>query len=138
MKTKVLELLNKIATEDSKKESYKAEKELCDILTSVIKKKEAVENLVGAYIDNYPMCIKDVENIGEIKCLPDTLLCNETTYDEFYFRTEWFDINYEEYFKELKTKQLNYKKNLIEKLEISLNDHKKEYEKLLNLEYKEY
>ena len=128
MKTKVLELLNKIATEDSKKESYKAEKELCDILTFVIKKKEATENLVGAYVDNYPTCIKDVENIGEIKCLPDTLLCNETTYDEFYFRTEWFDINYEEYFKELKTKKLDYKKNLIERLEISLNDHKKEYE----------
>lgn len=138
MKTKVLELLNKIATEDSKKESYKAEKELCDILTSVIKKKEAIENLVGAYVVNYPTCIKDVENIGEIKCLPDTLYCNETTYDEFYFRTEWFDINYEEYFKELKTKQLDYKKNLIERLEISLNDHKKEYEKLLKLEYKEY
>lgn len=125
---------------DSKKESYKAEREACEILNYVMNKKKAIEDLCDSYIDEYPVKITGIASFRyNLSKLPDEIECyfDYADYEDFKFETKWLDINYEEYFKELKTKRLNYKKNLIENVENSLNKHKEEYEKLLNLEYKE-
>ena len=53
MKEKVLHLLKEM-TNDSKSVSYKAEKELCKILTNVINKLHTIEKKVGSYIRDYP------------------------------------------------------------------------------------
>ena len=53
MKEKILALLREM-TNDSKSVSYKAEKELCAILTEVINKFYAIEKKVGWGVRNYP------------------------------------------------------------------------------------
>ena len=49
MKERILELLNGMNS-DSKSASYKCEKELCKILTSIVAKKHKIESYAGKSI----------------------------------------------------------------------------------------
>lgn len=120
MKQKILELLNGM-TSDSKSASYKCEKELCKILTSVIDKKDKIEFYADKYIEDYPDKIINVECLGKCKTLPDTIWCNDY---EFAFETKWLDIDWESYFEELKQSSIRDIERTIEKVEKSIVFHK--------------
>lgn len=129
MKEKVLELL-KGMTSDSKKETYKCEKELCEILTDICNKLKTIERYVGLYIICYPDKITEIDGdnvyIG-IEKLPEIIWCND---ENFAFETKWLDIDYKSYFEDLKRKS-------IKNVEYSLNKHKEELELLKNLSYED-
>lgn len=96
MKAKILELL-KGMTSDSKKESYKYEKELCDILTDICNKLETIENSVGYNVRFYPDKITRIDSENAytgMKKLPEIIYCNYDSF-EFEFETSWLDINFE-------------------------------------------
>jgi hypothetical protein len=134
MKTKILKLL-KGMTSDSKKESSKCEKELCKILTSVCNKLESIEDTIGWPVRVYPdkIDVIDMDNVyPDMTNLPEIILCD---YGSFEFETSWLDINFEEYFKELKHKLIDLQTKTIEKVEFSLNKHKEELESLKKLTY---
>lgn len=120
MKQKILELLNGM-TSDSKSASYKCEKELCKIITSVIDKKHKIESYADRYIENYPDKITDVEYLGRCYTLPDIILCND---DEFEFETKWLDIDWELYFEELKQGSIRSLERIIKQDEQSIVNHK--------------
>ena len=124
MKTKLLELFKKRYNTDSKSESWKYEKEMCNILQSVIDSIWEIEEMVGyhSYLSEYYV----IENIY------DDIGCNDGYY---VFNTELLDINYKEYFETLKEKAINYKNNVIANVENSLIKHKEELEKLKILTY---
>lgn len=133
MKTKLLELFKKRYNTDSKSESWKCEKEMCNILQSVIDSIWEIEEEVGyhRYLSEHYV----IKNIYDNYCftkLPDEIGCNDGYY---VFHTELLDINYKEYFETLKEKAINYKNNVIENVENSLIKHKEELEKLKNLTY---
>lgn len=136
MKAKILELL-KGMNSDSKKESSKCERELCKILTDVCNKLESIENAVGWIVRCYPDSIEeiDIDNVysGMTK-LPEIIWCE---YGSFEFETSWLDINFKEYFEELKLKSISSKQNTIKNVEYSLNKHKNELESLKNLTYED-
>ena len=119
-KTKILELLNGMQS-DSKSASYKCEKELCKILTSVINKKDKIESYADKYIQDYPEKITDVESLGMYTCLPDIIWCNE---DAFKFETKWLDIDWEAYFEELKQSSIRGIEHTIKQVEKSIMNHK--------------
>lgn len=134
MKTKILELL-KGMTSDSKKESYKSEKELCEILTSVCNKLNTIEDSVNYPVRFYPGTIYEIgdENAYTgMKKLPKIIHCN---YDSFKFETEWLDIDFKSYFENLKHKSIDIKTKTIKNVETSLNKHKEELESLKKLTY---
>jgi hypothetical protein len=136
MKTKILELL-KGMTSDSKKESYKCEKELCEILTVICNKLETIEDSVGYRIRFYPDKITGIDSDNAytgMKKLPEIIYCNYENF-EFEFETEWLDIDYKSYFEDLKRKSIDVKTKTIENVEFSLNKHKEELESLKNLTY---
>ena len=120
MKQKILELLNGMAS-DSKSASHKCEKELCQILTSVINKMDKIESDTDNYIRNYPDKITDVEDLGICKTLPDAIWCND---DEFKFETKWLDIDWESYFEELKQSSIRGIERIIEQVEKSIVNYK--------------
>jgi hypothetical protein len=120
MKQRILELINGM-TSDSKSASYKCEKELCKILTSVIDKKHKIESYADRYIHNYPDKITDVEYLGRCKTLPETIWCND---DDFKFETKWLDIDWESYFEELKQSSIRGIERTIEQVEKSIMNHK--------------
>lgn len=133
MKTKLLELFKKRYNTDSKSESWKCEKEMCNILQSAIDSIWEIEEAVGyhRYLSEYYV----IENIYDNYCytkLPDEIECNDGYY---CFNTELLDINYKEYFETLKEKAINYKNSVITNVEKSLTKHKEELEKLKNLTY---
>lgn len=133
MKTKLLELFKKRYNTDSKSESWKCEKEICNILQSVIDSIWEIEEAVGyhRYLSEHYV----IENIYDNYCytkLPDEIGCNDGYY---VFHTELLDINYKEYFETLKEKAINYKNNVIANVENSLIKHKEELEKLKILTY---
>lgn len=137
MKTKILKLL-KGMNSDSKKESYKCEKELCKILTDVCNKLESIEDMTKMYMEGYPDKIEEIDmdnTYKGIKKIPEIIWCN---YGTFEFDTSWLDIDLKSYFEELKEKAVTYKQNTIEKVEASLNKHKEELEVLKNLKYENY
>lgn len=134
MKTKILELLKGI-TSDSKKESYKCEKELCEILTNVCNKLETIENFVGYNIRYYPDKITkiDSENVYTgMEKLPETIWCND---GDFCVPTKWLDIDYKSYFEDVKRKSIDIKTKTIKNVEFSLNKHKEELESIKKLNY---
>lgn len=134
MRTKILELL-KGMTSDSKKESYKCEKELCEILTDICNKLETIEDAVCYNVRCYPDKIKEIDSdnvYSGMTKLPEIIWCD---YGSFDFETSWLNINFEEYFEELKHKSIDIKTKTIENVEFSLNKHKKELESLKKLNY---
>jgi hypothetical protein len=134
MKTKILELL-KGMNSDSKKESYKCEKELCKILTDVCNKLESIEDMTKMYMEGYPDKIDEIDmdnTYTGIKKLPEIIWCN---YGTFEFETSWLDIDLKSYFEELKEKAVTHKQTTIEEVEASLNKHKEELEELKNITF---
>jgi hypothetical protein len=134
MKTKILDLLKGMSS-DSKKESYKCEKELCKILNDICAKMETIENLTYP-IRNYTEIVSIDNDMLPIDNLPKYIYCNEYSgYETFEFYTEWLDLNMENYFEVLKEKAINIKKATISNVEYSLIKHKKELESLQNLTF---
>lgn len=134
MKIKILELL-KGMTSDSKKESYKCEKELCKILADICNKLKTIESSVCYSVRFYPGTIYEIDDENAytgIKKLPKIIHCN---YGSFEFKTEWLDIDFKSYFEDLKHKSIDIKTNIIENVEFSLNKHKEELESLKKLTY---
>ena len=136
MKAKILELL-KGMTSDSKKESYKYEKELCEILTDICNKLETIENSIGYNVRFYPDKITGIDSENAytgMEKLPEVIYCNYECF-AFDFETEWLDIDYKSYFEDLKHKSIDIKTKTIEEVEFSLNKHKEKLESLKNLTY---
>lgn len=131
MKQKILELLNGM-TSDSKSASYECEKELCKILTSVINKKDKIESYADKYIQNYPDKITDVEYLGKLNTLPDTIWCND---DYFEFEIKWLDIDWESYFEELKQSSIRGIERTIEQVEKSIMNHKERIDVLSHRQF---
>lgn len=133
MKEKILALLKEM-TNDSKSVSYKAEKELCNILTEVINKLHTIEEKVGWYVRIYPDKIESVDIYGWYNELPKEIDCND--YD-FCFKTEWLDINLQEYFEELREKRISSIKNTITHVEYSLGKHRENLECIRELKFED-
>lgn len=131
MKEKILELLNGMNS-DSKSASFKCEKELCEILTSIIDKKEKIEDYADEYIINYPDKITDVESYGIYNILPEIIWCNN---EEFKFETKWLDIDWETYFEELKASSIRGIEHTIANVEKSLIKHK---ERIMTLSHRKF
>ena len=116
---------------DSKKESYKAEIELCEILQIVVDKLRDIES--STVMTRY---YEDVDSIDDghytDEGLPEYIHCND---GEFIFHTSWLDIDFKSYFEKLKEDAIKYKTITINNVEKSLNKHKEELEKLKNLTY---
>lgn len=120
MKQKILELLNGMNS-DSKSASYKCEKELCKILTSIVDKKHKIESYADKYIQVYPETITDVTSYEVYKTLPVNIWCNN---EEFAFETRWLDIDWELYFEELKQSSIRSIEHTIKQVEKSIINHK--------------
>ena len=134
MKEKILFLLREMRN-DSKSASYKAEKELCDILTEVIHKLHTIEEKVGYCIRNYPDKIESIDDTyGWYDELPIEIDCND---NDFCFETEWLDINLQEYFESLRKKKISSIKCTITHVEYSLGEHKKNLERIGELKFED-
>jgi hypothetical protein len=133
MKEKILTLLREM-TSDSKSASYKAERELCSILTGVINKLHTIEKKVGSYIRDYPEKIKSIDEDWYYKELPKEIECNE---GDFCFKTEWLDINPQEYFEKLKKSEIGSIKHTIERVEYSLGKHREEIKRIEELKFED-
>ena len=120
MKQKILDLLNGMSS-DSKSESFKCEKELCKILTSIINKKEKIEDYANKYIIDYPIEITSVEYYGTYNVLPEIIWCND---EEFKFETKWLNIDWKTYFEELKASSIRSLDHTIKQVEKSIMNHK--------------
>lgn len=131
MKERILELLNGM-TSDSKSASYKCEKELCKILTSIIDKKHRIEIYTDNYIQDYPSKIIDIESYGIYNTLPENIWCND---EEFKFETKWLDIDWESYFEELKQSSIRGIEHTIKQVEKSIMNHK---ERIAILSHKQF
>lgn len=114
---------------DSKRKSFEAERKLCKILNHVITKMETIETVVDYGVRCYPYRIYKIEYDGYYGKLPENLECNQDD-DDFIFETSWFDLDYEEYYKEIKEKHINSINYTIEKVEQSLENHRKEIQRL--------
>ena len=138
IKNKIIELSRGMAS-DSKKESYRCEKELCAILQEIADKKMNIENMLDVYYYDY-FPIKEIDYLDTIyleDCieLPEEISCN---CGEFIFYTEWIDMDWEKYFEEVKETKLRYMKSKIDDFENNLAHEKARYEKYNNLTYKEF
>lgn len=122
MKEKILKLYNGIA-QDSISDSCKCERELCEILTSVIDKKDKIETYAERYIDDYPVKITNVSFLGKCDSLPETIYCND---DYFSFKTSWLDIEWKSYFETLKQGAIKNIKSDIELMEESIAKNKEQ------------
>ena len=142
MKNKVLNLLKGMHC-DSKKESHKCEKEICNIFNEIINKKINIEELIGIYLGEYPEKITGVDAYCIVESsteLPEYIECESNYsgyYDDFKFYTEWLEMNWEEYFNELKSKRMSSMINTINNVEKSLEKHKKEFNRVYNLKYRD-
>lgn len=133
MKERLLELFQKRFNTDSKSKSSQYQKEICQILQSVIDKIYSIESKVGYYANfSDTLKIHSIDEDFPYEELPKIISCNDY---EFDFDTNWLDINLEEYFNEIKNKRIKYKETIIQNVENSLNDHKKELEEIKNLNY---
>jgi hypothetical protein len=133
MKEKILTLLREM-TSDSKSASYKAEKELCKILTEVIDKLHTIEKKVGSYIRDYPEKIDNIYEDLWYSALPKEIYCNN---GDFHFKTEWLDINPREYFEKLKKSEIGSIKHTIERVEYSLVKHREEIKRIEELKFED-
>lgn len=131
MKERILELLNGMNS-DSKSASYKCEKELCKILTSIVDKKHKIESYADKYIQDYPDIITEVESLGIYNHLPDIIWCND---DEFKFETKWLDIDWEAYFEDLKQSSIRGIGHTIKQVELSIMKHKERLTILSNRQF---
>lgn len=135
MKDKILKLVEKM-DDDSKSVSYAAEKELCEILTNIMKKKESIEDTCHINNMSYPDKIYSIDwcnyhynnDDKTITCI----LCND---EEFKFEMSWLDIDYEKYFEELKKHHIEYLEGLIKRVENTIVKHKEELEYCKNLKF---
>lgn len=138
IKNKIIELSRGMAS-DSKKESYRCEKELRAILQEIADKKMNIESMLNVYYYDY-FPIKEIDYLDTIyleDCieLPEEISCN---CGEFIFYTEWIDMDWEKYFEEVKETKLRYIKSKIDDIENNLANEKARYEKYNNLTYKEF
>lgn len=133
MKEKILTLLREM-TNDSKSVSYKAEKELCNILTEVINKLHTIEKKVGVCVRIYPDKIESIDDYVWYDELPKEIDCND---DDFCFRMEWLDINLQEYFEELRKKKISSIKCTITHVEYSLGKHREDLERIRELKFED-
>ena len=131
MKQRILELLNGMNS-DSKSASYKCEKELCKILTSIVDKKHKIESYADKYIQDYPNIITEVESWGIYNHLPDIIWCND---DEFKFETKWLDIDWEAYFEDLKQSSIRGIGHTIKRVELSIMKHEERLTILSNRQF---
>lgn len=135
MEDKILKLVEKM-DDDSKSVSYAAEKELCEILTNIMKKKEAVEDTCHINNMSYPDKIYSIDwcnirNKNDVRII-DSIMCND---EEFKFELKWLDIDYEKYFEELKNHHIEYLEGLIKRVENTIVKHKEELEYCKNLKF---
>lgn len=135
MKDKILKLIEK-RNDDSKKVSYAAEKELCEILTNIMVKKETIEDTCHANIMSYPDKIYSIDwynirNKNDVRFI-DSIICND---EDFKFELKWLDIDYEKYFEELKEHHIEYLEGLIKRVEDTIVKHKKDLEYYKNLKF---
>lgn len=133
MKEKILTLLREM-TNDSKSASYKAEKELCNILTGVINKLRTIEEKVGLGVREYPDKIWRVDEYGWHINFPSEIDCNNY---KFCFETEWLDINPQEYFEGLKKTKILFIKDTITHVEYSLSEHRRDLQHLEELKFED-
>ena len=138
MKEKIVQLIKDMHV-DSKSKSYEAEKELCEILTKIVNKKEAFEESCGAFINVYPESIYSIDKDGlgyyrNVEELPKYIYCNDR---DFRFELSWLDINYEAYFEELKLKKLASIKTTIQNVERTLKDNYEKLEHIQNLKFED-
>ena len=138
IKNKIIELSRGMAS-DSKKESYRCEKEICAILQKIADKKMNIESMLNVYYYDY-FPIKEIDYLDTIYLegcneLPEEISCND---GEFIFYTEWIDMDWEKYFEEVKETKLRYIKSKIDDIENNLDSEKARYEKYNNLTYKEF
>ena len=133
MKEKILTLLKEMRN-DSRSASYKAERELCSILTGVINKLHTIEKKVGSYIRDYPEKIESIDEFWAYKKLPKEIECNG---GDFWFKTEWLDINLQEYFEKLKKSEIGSIKHTIERVEYSLVKHREEIKRIEELKFED-
>lgn len=136
IKNKIIELSRGMAS-DSKKESYRCEKEICGILQKILDKKMYIESVLDVYYCDY-VPIKEIDYLNttyleDCNELPEEISCND---GEFIFYTEWIDMDWEKYFEEVKETKLGYIKSNIYKLEYNLAHEKACYEKFSNLTFK--
>lgn len=130
IKNKIIELSRGMAS-DSKKESYRCEKEICAILQKIVDKKMNIENMLDVYYCDY-FPIKEIDYLNttyfeDCNELPEEISCND---GEFIFYTEWIDMDWEKYFEEVKEKKLGYIKSHINNIEHDLAHEKACYKKL--------
>lgn len=134
MKEKILSLLREM-TNDSKSVSYKAERELCNILTEVINKLNTIEEKVGWHVRTYPEKIESIDDVyGWYDELPKEIDCND---NDFCFKTEWLDINLQEYFEELRKKKISGIKCTITHVEYSLGKHREDLKRIGELKFED-
>lgn len=134
MKEKILTLLKEM-TNDSKSASYKAERELCSILTEVINKLHTVEKKVGSYIRYYPEKIESIDDEYYLYDeLPTEIYCND---EDFCFETEWLDINLREYFEKLKKREIGCIKNRIFHAKSTLCEHERDLQHIEKLKFED-
>lgn len=138
IKNKIIELSKGMAS-DSKKESYRCEKEICAILQKIVDKKMNIESMLDVYYDDY-FPIKEIDYLNTTyleNCteLPEEISCND---GGFIFRTEWIDMDWEKYFEEVKKTKLGYMASNINTIEHNLAYEIARYEKYNNLTYKEF
>lgn len=133
MKDKILALLREM-TNDSKSISYKAERELCGILTEVINKLHTIEQKVGWGVRNYPDKIESIDDWIWYDELPKEIDCND---DDFCFKTEWLDINLQEYFEELKKKKISSINTTIANVAFSLGEHRRNLTRISELKFED-
>lgn len=134
MKKKILTLLREMRN-DSKSASYKAEKELCKILTEVIDKLHTVEKKVGSYIRYYPEKIESIDDEYYLYDeLPTEIYCND---EDFCFETKWLDINPKEYFEKLKKEKINSIKNSIFHAKSTLCEHERDLQHIEELKFED-
>lgn len=102
---------------DSKSETDKAERELCDLLSAIIDAKYQVEHYTDHYMMDYPTnrkihSIEDLSFYGKLGKLPKEIVCNADEYDDFVFDTEWLDIDLDGYFNMLRKETMSYASKL--------------------------
>ena len=138
MKNKILSLLKGMHC-DSKKESFKCEKEICNIISEFINKRITIEKIIDVYLGEYPEKITGVDASCIVESsteLPEYIECQTNyMYDCYRFYTKWLEMNWEEYFNELKSRRISSIKNTIKNVEESLEKHKKELNRVHKLKY---
>jgi hypothetical protein len=133
MKERILDLLREM-DDDSKLVSYRAEKELCGILTDVINQLREIANALGYPTHNYPDKIDAVDECDWYGGLPTYIECN---YGDFTFVTEWLDIDLQKRFNDMKANRINSITTTIAHIEHSLAEHKKYLERITELKFED-